>query len=467
MNHGTTNLTLLILALTAWPATAAQASADSGCALLMLRRSHGDLTVERIAVGLGQQHHLTIGPDSEWITVLHPLGPGKSADLVQASRGPTQLQAHCTDGGMAISLLRPGTAPRALPLVPRRDLAAWDLRISVHRSGAASRVFLVERGREVRPGSGPPLDLFGGRIPLGPGDYSITLETSLASAPQMVEGSAQLHFDGEHHFVWGSARGGREGWFVVDLAAGRTVLAHHALPPATALSRPTATEYSEHGERAVDAAMVGLGGTVGGWLGQATVADLQFGSISFDVATVSVLETLPTIGGRQIAGILGVDQLRRAAGLRLGYRDRGSLELGPLPAAAAPGVIPFALVDQHLFVEATIGGRPLTLVVDTGAKVSLLEPTLAADLALTVDKANSVEVRGLAAEAVAAHRVMVPELIVAETTLGDATFYAAPLPVLSAWGLAPNTAILGNNILRRFAAIEVDFDRRQLRLVAP
>lgn len=440
------------------------AAGTDGCRVFLLRRSENLAALERLDLEAGASRTLALGGGSEWITFVLPLGPGKAADLVQEAAGTSQLGLLCDAAGLHASIKTSAGASRALPPVTLTELESYDLRVNVKTGKGEGKVFTVAGGRRIAEAAGPVLDLFGGRVPMQAGDVAITLETALAARPTPLAGKAPLVFDGEHHFVHGRLKGGAEGWFVVDLAAGRTVVLERALPRGVGAEALSAIEYSASGARQLGAEMLGLGGAVDSFVGTAHLPRLSVGSLAFEDADVNVLRSLPEIGGREILGILGLDLLERGTSVRLTYTAEGELTFGGAPSTAGKS-IPFTSADRHLFLAGGVGETVLTFVLDSGAKVSLLSPSLRDRLGLAQDPQRSVEVRGLSASPIRAPRAEVAALRLGGEQFPSVAFHVAPLPVLDRWGLTDRGAILGNDFLERFSAIEVDFDRGEVRFV--
>jgi|CXWL01.1.fsa_nt_gi hypothetical protein len=439
------------------------------CRLFLLHRQAAGVALERLDVASGERTRLTMGAGSEWITFVLPLSAGKSADLIQAAAGPAELVADCGADGLTVSVRRQNGQPRALPPVRLAELESYDLRVSVRPGVGSGQVFAVRGGTSITPADGPVLDLFGGRIPLAPGDYAVTLEASAASArpaSAAVSGRAPLVFDGEHAFVRGGIDGGVEGWWVVDLAAGRSVVVHSALPAGLGVTPVSSVEYSAQGARQSAGEMQGLGGAARGFLGAAEVPRISVGSLRFAAADVNVVSALPRVGDRPIVGILGLDLLMRAPVVHLDYAAQGELSLGAQGSSGGSRVT-FTIADRHVFLAARIGARALSLVLDSGAKVSLLAPETAATLGLVAGSDGAVEIRGLDGAATLAPSARVGELRIDGQTFADVTFHLAPLPALGAWGAESAAGILGNDFLRRFAAIELDFARREVCFLPP
>ena len=447
----------------------------SGCRLFLLEDRAGTLALQAIDLAEGEKN-FELSASTGLVTFAVPLGEGKSADLVQGAAGAARLETRCTAGTLSLRVVKADGRTRELPPVSREEVRRFDLKVHVTAGDGRTQSFLVRAGETVEPGRGPVLDLFAGRIPLGSGDYAVTTETRpaetvAAKSSRGIAGQASLSFDGEHFFTSVELPGGLKGRFVVDLAAGRTVIARRVLPAGATIQPLTSVEYGDGGNKpggghahALSAAAPGLAGTT-------RLDTLAAGSLRWPEPQVLVMENLPEIGGAAIDGILGIDLLDAGNQLRLEMRQRGSarLSLGETPAATAPGAIegPFHRAGSHVVAPATVGGHPLGLIVDSGAKVSVLTRALADRLGLRqVSPTEQIELRGLDGRPIQATFFAAARLEIGQGGINNVRFAVVPeLPVLRALGVDPDHAILGNNFLARFKVVELDFEAGRLRLV--
>ncbi len=451
--------------LTALLWTLPNALAFADCSLLLLVEREGGVALEPTRIPAGERRAIALRPASGVITFILPLGEGKSADLIRGAGGGS-IAAACAGEELTVSVHRADGGVRSLPPVSGSDLARLDLRVNLRRGDGFERAFAVSSYEAVRAAPGPVLDLFGGRLPLGPDDWAITLEASASAATTAVEGQVSLLFDGEHLFAEGGLRSGRRALFVVDLAAASCVVRLDLLPPGTEVVAVSAVAHESGGAVAADARPVGVSGPVAGPSRRATIPDFVLGDLDFGAVDATVLDSLPQIGGREIGGIVGLDLLRRARVLEIAFDggEHARLRLGGSARLTGPA-LPFSLADRHLFLSGEVAGRALTLVVDTGAKVSLVGAELSRELALEGLAGPGIELRGLDRQAVVASRARARQLRIAGESFADVAFAVVPeLAALRAWGLEPRAAILGNDFWRRFRVLEFDFERSLLRL---
>lgn len=127
----------------------------------------------------------------------------------------------------------------------------------------------------------------------------------------------------------------------------------------------------------------------------------------------------------------------------------------------APIVVPFELVNRHIFVRVNVGARALGFVFDTGAPSAIIDLARAKELGLAT--AGKLEAHG------AAGKVNGAFLRDAKYTIPgvplSATAIPAALPLQEmAGGLGRDfDGILGAEFIRQFV-VEIDYPRRVLRL---
>jgi hypothetical protein len=435
------------------------------CSLLLLVERDGTIALEATHFAAGETREILLRPRSDVISFILPFGEGKSSDLVRQAGGGA-LSAACSGEELTVSVRRADGGVRALPPVSSADLARLELRVNLKRGDGFERAFAVSSYDAIRVAAGPVLDLFGGRLPLAPGDWAITLEATARDAAPTLEGEVPLRFDGEHLFATARFSDGRSALFVVDLAAPSCAVRRDLLPPGTAVTKVTATAHGAEGDVPADARPVGLSGPVAGPVARAVLSRLALGNVVFDAVEVTVLDGLPPIGGREIGGLVGLDILRRAGVVEIAFEggEQALLQMRGESRLAAPA-LPFSVADRHLFLAGEVGGRALSLVVDTGAKVSLIGAPLARELALAAVPGMGVELRGLDRTLVVASRSRAAQLRIGGESFSDVVFAVLPeLAALRSWGLEPTAAVLGNDFWGRFRALEFDFRKEVLRL---
>jgi hypothetical protein len=315
--------------------------------------------------------------------------------------------------------------------------------------------------------SGPVFDIFGGKIPISPGDYSVTIETTLARRLEQIAGSAPLRLHDGTLFCRASV-GGREGNFIVDTAAGGTLVRESFLPPNTQITRLKAIAYSSDGTEQRDGVMQGAGGAVDNFLGVASVPELALGSMRFEDVEVSVVAQMHAYGDVEVDGIIGLDLLRYAEAATIVYPDGADggelvLHAGGEGPAYDGHEIPFVLADKHVFVDGSLNGSPARFLVDSGARGSFVPPALFEAAGLDHQPGESKKFRGLDGNTFAATVTRVHKLALGSVDLGGADFFSGDLAVLRNWGIDGDTAIFGNDLLIGLGRVTLDFSGSTMR----
>ena len=446
------------------------AAADGGWVFL-LKATPAGMVVEKVLLPEGQTLVFQCTPESGYVDVVLPVGPGGSANLAQTGAGRL-LIARCQDGQIQVTE-RAGEKEWQRPPRSARDLAEYDIRVCVTGADGRGWAFVISQYEEVTQDTiGPVVDLFAGRVPLGPGDYVICTDTYSASAGLPATGAAPADYE-RYLFVRGRLPGGREGDFVLDLGAGQTVVAKAFLPADVEIREAGMVQYSAGQKEMLKYEPGGATGKVPGVLGHATLSRLVFGGIAFDDASVAVLPELPDVFGRPVVGILGIDLLRRAEVLRLVYPGDGRpgrLELRKQPSDAPNGgtVLPFSLVNLHVMVRALVNSVPVSLILDTGAPEPFLDAQAAKAAGVETQQGSAQDVRGLDAGSAQASQGVIREISLGARRDTNVSTRISALPVFDqfrAHGQA--VGLLGNEFLAAVGGVEIDFGRQALRLLQP
>jgi hypothetical protein len=444
----------IVAAAMTWPIPAA--AQPPTATVFFLRQSGSEVTVDSVVLKDGEMKVL---PQHEAISLILPYGSvGMSGDVVQKAQRTGMIAILYRGGEIRARIRNADGSERDLPAVKVEDLPALDIRINITGGAGYRKAYVVRSYREVESAPGPVIDMFGGKVPIGDGDFAITTEIRPHAPAPRLDGSAPMEFDDGVLYVWGEIAGAVSGWFIVDVGAGGTALDSRMLPPGTDVRPVRAVEHSDSGTRDVAGIMHGAGGEVAGFLGQAVLPHLRIGSLEFAAARVNVVKEFPAFG-RKVAGVLGIDLLGRAAVVSLDFADPHMLRLSskgsPERAGAVP--VPFSVAVKHLFVEGSVDGVPVRLLVDTGARRTLIGREIADKANLRLDHDQVWTARGLDD-----HRLELPSAVAARLSIGstelrDQRIHVGELPALRAMGLQNTGGLLGTDVLGRFDRVEVDF----------
>jgi hypothetical protein len=443
------------------------------CNVFLLKETGSQLAIEKVILEDGEVTVFSVSATSEHITVLLPFGIGQSGDIIQRSRAEGVGIVKCSDGEIHHSYRRSDGSEKPMPVVSMADMMEYDMRVNIIGASGIREAFWIRAGQSIAKADGPVIDMFRGAIPLQEGDYSITIEVTRHEVRVPVEGKANVVFDGEHLFVEGRIQGGESGLFIVDFGAGATVVQRDALPTDSPVERLTGLEYSDGVYREIHGIAGGLGGAVESFLGKAPIGELGFGTAVFPDVSVSVVASIPDIGGKKPIGILGIDLLGRADVVSVAYdqdpEDLSSATLEwlaegfPLPSDAFD--LPFSVASNHIFIPGSIGDVDVDFVFDTGARVSIIPTDLADAAGLVSDGRDDIQLRGLDGNVVATQHRLAPQMMLGSAKMENVTFYAGEIAVLDNWGLGNHSAIIGNSFLGHFSRIQVDFLRGVIHLI--
>lgn len=133
-----------------------------------------------------------------------------------------------------------------------------------------------------------------------------------------------------------------------------------------------------------------------------------------------------------------------------------------LPAGFSEVVLPFELVNEHIFLAAQVGNSPMQLMLDSGNKFSIIDMDVAKRLGLTLG--SGIQVNGMGSQPTRAAFVKNSRF-----TLSGFTGFSQPVSLaLPLQSLRPRLGhdldgLLGSNFIEQFV-IELDYQRRTLTL---
>lgn len=442
---------------------AADAVAD--VRVFVLRHFADSLALQEIDLREGEERTWTLGEDG-FIDLVLPPGPGGSAGIVQTAMSPTTT-ATVRDGQLVVTTRAMGKVFER-PAPSEAERAELDIHVSARSANGATFAGFIRGGRTIEADPAQIIeDPFGDAIPLRPGDcviYTTTFEARKPSATP-VSGSAPVRSVAGHHLVGAATPGGGEGMFVVDLAAGATIVEKSFLPPGAVVRPAETVQYSAEGVQRL-AAEIGGATNAAAPLGYTTLAELRIGEIVFRDVEALVMESLPALA-EPIAGILGVDLLGRAASVTLPFPaegEAGVMTLGEPGAEAGAIELPLSFMGTRAFCRGKINGAAVSFLVDTGSPRTILDERTA-KLAKVAPDGAAREARGIGGTG-ASLRPATAESI----TLGEARLEAAPvdvgsLPLFAKFKGPVPVGVLGNATLSRFRSVTMDFRGSRLILL--
>lgn len=202
----------------------------------------------------------------------------------------------------------------------------------------------------------------------------------------------------------------------------------------------------------------------------ATIPDLELTKKPVTVRDAPLLDS----SNMGADGILGVDSLRSQRVLF----DFGTKTLSIVPSAVPdfrdePGTIVVQAERKNgrlVVTDATANGRELTVVIDTGAQVSIGNEELRKQLVGSnlVDPYQQVELQSVTGALISGDYMFVRELQIGGLTLKNLAIVFAQSHAFKELKLDRRPALLlGMNAIRAFKKVSIDFASRKFRVVLP
>lgn len=173
-------------------------------------------------------------------------------------------------------------------------------------------------------------------------------------------------------------------------------------------------------------------------------------------------------------GIVGSDLLR-AARVQFDF-DKQTMTIVPSRAPdfrSEDGTIVVRAWRKNgrlVVTDADVGGRGLTIVIDTGADVSIGNEALRSRLPADqiVDIGKSVELESVTGAKVVGDSMFIRKLAIGGITLSNLVVVIADAHTFKQLGLANKPALLlGMNAMRAFRKVSIDFANKKFRVVVP
>jgi len=461
------HIMLIVLALSMF--TVGRAQIADSADLFVLKRSAAGYRIDRLPIATGQPLTLNFEEDPEVIDIVLPVGPGGSGNLVQGGR-IRSFTARFDGRSVILDYEFANGERQSFPARDLTDLRGFDSHVSVTGGDGSSARFIIRGYSNVRIDSiGPVMDMFGGRIPMQKGDYSIFINTELTAPRYALTGEIPLVYSGKYLFADVVSPDGRHGQFVVDIGASTSMLTEAFLPDSAEMSEVFMMEYSAGGTRKLKYAPGGATGNVENVIGTATLQAMTIGGLVFKQAEFDVIKSLPLLHDRQVDGIIGLDLLRAARFLTLRYNSgtegTASLLLSNTPPAQNNLIqLPFVSIRRLMYVRGQIDSRPVLFILDSGAPDCMLQPQAAETLTKVIFLDSTLTFQGGGGQSKEGKLGTIQLLSLAGASFIDIPCVIGELSIYSTLGRGQLAGIIGNSLLSRFAMVSIDFQENIISL---
>jgi predicted aspartyl protease len=246
--------------------------------------------------------------------------------------------------------------------------------------------------------------------------------------------------------------------FLVDTGADRTAISSELAARLKLISGPDAQVHSV--------------------AGVTTVSTAEIPGLQLTQRAVRVIDA-PLLSGANMGadGILGTDSLRSDR-VEFDFTNH-TMSIVPSVSSARPVSRdePGAIIIQGyrrngrlVVTDATVDGRPLTVVIDTGSQVCIGNSALRHELLgrNLIDAAKRIDLQSVTGETLAGDYMFVRELDMGGIGLKDLAIVFADAHTFKQLGLDRKPALLlGMNAIRAFKKVSIDFANLKFRVVLP
>lgn len=436
------------------------------CNCFLIKQDKNTIAIEKMNI---ENNRVEIINDPSVIAPVFSMGEGMNGDMVQKERRGGMIVAQCKEGKLKLKFRTKDGVEKPLPDMDLEELKALNIRVNVVSGDGTKKAFLIENYERIKEDKGPVIDMFGGKLPVQPGDYIITTETKRSVKTNSLNGKASFNYRNGWMVVPVSVDGIAKLNFVVDMAATSSVIALKYLPAGIPVNRMEMIEYSAAGAEKKEVSTQGATGATGKDVlqGKALVPHMKLDGMDVPDVNFSVLNEFPA-GLKQmgIAGIIGTDLLMRAGILTITNTGDGHGILSFGGNGLQDGTrIPFTMAGGLFFAEGKVGTVPVSFLLDTGARESIINRSFAEEnkLQFRVVNANK-KITGIDGNPVNAAMVKVPLIALGEQEYHDRDMVFGDIAALASIGLAKQSAILGMDFFRQFKTVQFDFGKSSMVL---
>lgn len=431
--------------------------------VFLITLENGTPKIEKETISKDETKVFICGADSGILTLVIPSGAGLSGDFVKLTDKKILIVRYVNDE-LVFSLKKDDGTLKQIIAAPVSDLSKNDYRINIV-SNNLKKAFKIS-GYEItkEDTDSPVMNMFGDKITPGDNEFIITTEIKEAATGFMDGGAGTIQFTG-NYFLTEVKIGEKVCNFVLDLAAVNSFIVKKNIPAGVKTEDLLAKQYSAEGMQMINSPVSGFGGKIKD-LQTCTLPKIGLGSVSIISNSVYVLDTLFTIKGKVIDGILGMDVLQKfeAVTFEIDSTKRVDLLMGNNFSKHISNAIklPFTIAHGHIFVNGKIGSNDINFIVDTGSPFCFIQSELAEKENIRGEK--SFNVKGADGKEITTMNAQVKKILLGENIIHNFKTKIVDSPILTGMGLKDNGGLLGNSFLRNYKSLSINFKEKIIYL---
>lgn len=432
--------------------------------VFLLKSVDNELSIEKITLAENETKVFVKGTGSENISLILPVSAGISGDFSKAG-DKSVIIARYKDGKLIISVQKSdGTQKELLSKTPD-ELKEYDIKVNV-TGFSTKKVFNISRYDIItEDNNAPVIDMFQGKIPIGEGDYSITTEITEHQDSFDIKGEFETEYHAGYYFTKIKLNNDKTANVIIDLGAAQSFLVKDVIPEGTEIHSIFAKEVSSEGTRILDMPVNGFGGRIEN-LTSCEINFAEIGSLKLNNFSFNIIDSLKTIKGKKIEGIIGLDILSASGKMLFEIpveNNAGKIILGS--SALNSGYlhrIPFAFSHGHIFIKGKAARNDIQFILDTGSPFNFLPLQIAETENIRLE--SSIDVYGADGNALSTLEGNVEEIELNDYVFKNIKFLFTVADIFERYGMNSSWGIIGTELLRNIKFMEIDFTLKILKI---
>ena len=439
--------------------------------IFLVKQIGDEVSIDKIEL---KNNEFKLIQDENLITYIPVFAAGsKSGDLVDVDHRISGLVAGLVNGNIIVKAIKPDGSQKEMPSIEPQLGKELDIRINVTGANGFSKAILIQNYINVKVDNGPVLDMFGGTIPLNPGDFSFMFEFTEAKGGKAIEGEIPYIIDHDWIVVDCTLANEKIGRFVVDFGAATTFIPKTILPAGTEIEKFKIVEYSAEGVKESEGVTQGATGMVENIVGNAVLEKFQLGSIMLPDFKVQVLNDFPKpFLDLNISGVLGRDVLMKTDIVQISNLSKDAekkliFSKKDENFQASDLSIPFNFAGGgKIYIDGKIQGVPQHFFFDSGSALNSIPKQFLDDnnIHYKVISASKKLAFGIDGKGVESDVIELENITIGSIKNDTMEFDMQSVFALEKTGSGQETALLGMNFLNNYNNIIFDFVTNEINL---
>lgn len=428
--------------------------------VFLIKNSNGSPVIEKIDLRENEMQVYPRSKNSENISLVLPVSEGISGDFVKADDSNIMI-ARNKSGILSILVQKQDGTQKTILEKSFNELADYDIKVNITGYSVKKVFNITGYNTVIEDINSPVIDMFGGKIPLNEGDFSITTEIKKTQINNLLNGDFEIEYFAGYYFTKIDVGSTKKADVIIDLGAVSSFLTKDALPEGTNLYKVYAAETSVEGKKMVEFPLNGFGGKIQNLL-SCDVSGIKIGSIYLKSHSFTVIDSFKNINGKKIQGVIGLDILGTCSSLSIlipNENRSGKVIVNSVINDKSEG-IDFNISHGHIFIEGGLSGKKIDFLLDTGSPFNFLPVDAAAGQSISLT--DGITVFGADGIPVKTKKAVINEIIIGNKVYKNILFSFTENSILSNYGLSSSGGIIGTEFLKNFDRLFIDFQRKIL-----